>query len=140
MKKKTGGKKRKRGDVTRAKDRIQKLLTKIVRLRDEGCIFKDYDTGWKCGGYTAADHIISRMFSETYADLDNVVCVCTSHHIRWKPANPTLYTKYLNDYLGEGWITELEEKRKKSRTWTLDMWLEKEQKLKDELETLERQN
>lgn len=137
MKKKTGGRKTANGrktTVKATKNRIQKLLTEASKLRDDGCLFKRYPETGKCGGPLAADHIRSRQYSETYADLDNVVCLCTAHHIFFKKRHPMVWAKLVEDYLGTGWIDELRSMSLKSRTWTLDMWLKKEEELKEYVE------
>ena len=126
-------------DVSKCKQRIQKLLTAIVRAKDGGCIFRNYPQTGACSGYTAADHIISRQFSATYGDTRNVICLCTRHHIYWKPQNPTLYVEIVKDYLGAktwDWI-ERAQRDRKTYSFQLNDWLKIEIGLKKELADLE---
>ena len=98
--------KKSKNPASQAKDRIQKLLTAIVRIRD-GCIFRHYSESGACNGYIAADHIISRVYSACYADLRNVVGSCQRHHIFWKPQNPILYASLVERHIGKerwAWI------------------------------------
>ena len=118
--------------INKVKQRIQKLLTQAVRVRDKGCIFKDKGFG-ACNGFTAADHIITRQRTLLYADLRNCVCVCTYHHIWWKPSNPTLYTEIVRKKIGEEIYKELHELAKKTTQYTLRDWLAIELNLKREI-------
>jgi len=124
--------------VTKCKKRIQKLLTSISRLRDNGCVFRDFikESGYKCGGYTMAEHIVSRKFSNTYSDLDNIICLCYVHHIIFKPESPTVYTRIVKEYLGEGWVEEIEKKARKSCNFGLKDWQKEEERLKEVLAEL----
>ena len=90
-----------KSDSARTKARIQKLLTELVRLRDGGCIMRHYPATGQCSGFTAADHIISRQISATYADSRNVIALCQRHHIYWKPTNPTLYARFVEQHIGK---------------------------------------
>ena len=76
---------------------------------------RHYPETGQCSGYTAADHIITRGNAATYACLENVVCLCNRHHIYWKPQNPTLYVKFVKEYLGDKyeWIEKAETYRPK---------------------------
>lgn len=134
-----------KSEVSRTKQRIQKLLTKIVRVRDGGCAFRLYPETGACSGYTAADHIISRQYAATYADTRNVVCLCNRHHIYWKPQHPTEYTNILQEYLdGETWNWLVRARMATNRHHTtygpvhfvLHDWLMLELGLKQELEHL----
>ena len=123
--------------VSVIKRRIQKLLTQICRKRDGRCIFEG-KTDWNCGGkYTAADHIISRRYSVTYADPRNTVLICPAHHLLWKPANPTLYADIVKERIGKELYDELHRLRKEStqhpKTYTRTQWLEHEEELKRRL-------
>ena len=119
--KNTGLRKKGKSDLAQCKDRIQKLLTTIVRIRDGGCIFRNYPEAGECSGYTAADHIISRTRAISYGDLRNVVCVCQRHHIYWKPQNPLSYSRIIKTHLKEGynWIVRVEMDNK---TYPMKLW------------------
>jgi len=127
--KKTPIRKKGNSPISKAKDRIQKLLTAIVRIRDGGCIFRKYNVG-KCGGYTAADHIKSRIYSKTYGDLRNVICACSSHHIFWKRSHPTEYTEIVKKHIGIKTYNLIEKLSKIETQYTLKEWLKIEDKLK----------
>ena len=93
--------------TSKVKAKIQKLLTQLVRLRDGGCFLRKYPAAGACSGPTAADHLISRMYSATYADSRNVVCACQRHHIYYKPSNPFEYARFVEDFIGKktyGWM------------------------------------
>lgn len=128
-----------KSDVAKCKARIQKLLTAIVRAKG-GCIFRNYPVSGQCSGYVAADHIISRQHSLTYADSRNVIGACQRHHIYWKPQNPTLYAEIVEDYLGEkgwAWIKKCEKYIFQHSTHkVLYDWSKEEAALKQELEAL----
>ena len=111
-----------KSDISRCKDRIQKLLTQIVRVRDLGCIFSRYPETGKCSGFTAADHINSRVKSISYGDTRNVIEVCQRHHIYWKPQNPLEYTQIVKDYVGEKIWEWLGRIRKDNKTYSFGLW------------------
>ena len=123
--------------MSRCKDRILKLLTAIVRVRDKSCIFARYPETGQCSGFTAADHIISRVKSISYAETRNVIEVCTRHHIYWKPQNPLKYTEIVRLYIGENtwkWIERVS-RDNKSYSFGIYEWGKCEMALKKELET-----
>jgi hypothetical protein len=108
--------------VSKTKLRIQKLLTANVRVRDGGCIMRSYPETGRCSGYTAADHIISRVYSATYGDLRNVICLCQRHHIYWKPSNPVLYWEVVKRYIGDARARWIETAMKDRRTYSFTLW------------------
>lgn len=119
--------------VKSVKRNIQKLLLEYARKRDKQCIFYGKDVG-KCGGVTTADHIITRGRANTYADTDNVILACFYHHLQWKPTNPTLYAKIVEEVIGKKRYKEIHEKGRILRySMSLKEWLEEEEKLKEKL-------
>lgn len=128
---------RKKGPITKAKERIQKLLTQIVRKRDGGCALADFPEAGKCGGHTMADHIRSRKYASTYARSENAVCLCMVHHLYWKRQNPLEWVKLIEEFLGKGWIDEVRKyPMKMEKPFTLKQWLVEEQRLIKELELI----
>ena len=120
--KKTLLRKKGKSDISKIKDRIQKLLTAIVRLRDGGCILRNYPEAGACSGYTAADHLITRSRSVSYGDTRNVLCVCQRHHIYWKPINPLLYSSIIKRHLDEKTFNWLERTQLDGKTYSFTLW------------------
>jgi len=123
-------------ELSKCKDRIQKLLTMIVRKRDGECVFAPYPETGACSGPTAADHIISRARAATYGDLRNVICVCQRHHIYWKPQNPVMYVDIVKGIVDWEWI-EKAEKDRGGHNFTLWDWQKIEMNLIQELKKYE---
>lgn len=95
---------RKLSELGKVKKHIQEILLARVRARDGGCIFRTVagtDGIPPCQGPTTADHIEPRWKGSTFADPENVVCVCWLHHFRWKPQNAQKYTQFVRNYIGE---------------------------------------
>ena len=92
--------KRSKSPIAKVKAKIQTCLTERVRIRDGGCIFRNYPETGRCGGVTAADHIITRQIASTYGDLRNTVCSCWAHHKFFKEKNPTIYAKIVEKHIG----------------------------------------
>lgn len=124
-----------KSEISKCKDRIQKLLTLCVRARDKDCLLKGKYQ--RCAGYTAADHILSRTYHNTYGELDNVICLCNAHHIFWKPRNPTLYTEEIKSAIGEErWMRIHALAKKQTAPFSIKEWLDKEEILKKRLDEL----
>lgn len=96
-------------EVKKTKKRIQALLRKIVIQRDGGCILRRYldrmpPRYMTCNDVLQAEHLVTRSNSGSYGDLKNVVCLCSHHHIHFKPQHSQLYWEFIEDFLGEaGW-------------------------------------
>ncbi len=126
---KTKLRKKGKSPIAQCKARIQHLLTAIVRLRDGGCIFRFYDGTGKCGGITAADHIISRQIAATYGLTDNVVCACWCHHKFFKEKFPTFYTQIVKEVIGTKTYNKIHKLAENSQPKSLKEWLEVEKNL-----------
>lgn len=113
----------------KVKLKIQKELLRLCRQRDKECVLKDKGVG-RCGGVTSADHIITRQISRTFAEMDNIVCLCWYHHFQWKPSNPTIYTKLIREIIGEGKFNYIHQIAKEEAHYTITDWLEKLEELK----------
>ena len=120
--KRTPLRKKGKSDLSQTKDRIQKLLTQIVRVRDGGCILRNYPETGECSGYTAADHIITRTRNVSYGDTRNVVCLCQRHHIYWKPVNPLLYSSIIKRHLDYKTFNWLERVQLDNKTYRMGLW------------------
>ncbi len=115
--------------ISQCKERIQSLLTRIVRDRDLGCIFRLYPETGKCGGVTAADHIITRQIAATYGDPRNVICACWCHHKFFKEKNPTIYSEIVKKHIGTRKYNLIHKLPKDSCSKSLKEWLEVEERL-----------
>lgn len=125
--------------IALCKDRIQHLLTEGARARDGGCIMRLYPETGSCGGVTAADHIVSRQYHLTYGILENMVCLCTRHHIWWKPSNSTIYSEVVKRHIGqERWdkIHKLRDESPKTQSYSLFDWELIEKNLIEEIASL----
>ncbi len=83
-----------------SKKEIQSLLREICIKRDQGCVLRDYaDTG-RCSGPLQAEHLNSRSNTVSFADTRNIVCLCRTHHIFWKPQNSQRYWEIIEEVIG----------------------------------------
>lgn len=125
------------------KKRIQALLRALAIKRDGGCVLRDEYEAGLCGGWTKdeelilqAEHLNSRANSISYADMRNIVCLCQTHHIHWKPQHSRLYWELIHRVIGEErweWVKMVESDKKPYR-FTLYDWLKIETALKNELQ------
>lgn len=113
------------------KARIQKLLLEKARQRDKVCQLQG--VGVKCGGYTTADHIISRFHNATFADMDNIILLCWIHHLRWKPYNATLYADIVRKKIGKKRWDKIHRLAREVRPMSKDDWFSVEERLKRQL-------
>ena len=120
---------KKKSSKQKVKLRIQKLLLEICRIRDKRCVLEGMGVG-RCGGLTSADHILRRGISRTYAETDNVVCLCWYHHFQWKASNPTIYTELIRNIIGEARFQYIHQLAKEQKIYTEKDWLAEEEKLK----------
>lgn len=105
---------------TTVKDQIQAALRTKVILRDGGCLLRNHPQAGACGGYNnegdlilQAEHLNGRANSISFAELDNVICLCKFHHIFFKKQNPALYWVLVRERIGldrwlkvEAWIKD----------------------------------
>lgn len=96
-------------DTSKTKDRIQALCRQIALIRDGGCIFDgNASVGW-CNGFKndgglvyQYDHLNSRAFNVSFADVRLGVILCKGHH-GWKhfsDANKKLYDRLVREIIG----------------------------------------
>lgn len=141
------GRKGKKSELTKCKDRIQALLRAICIIRDGGCVLRNSPEAGICGGYAPksgylilqAEHLITRGRNATFGDLRNIVCLCQRHHGYFKEQNGRLYWELIQKIIGDArwyWIKEVEADR---RTYPMGLyeWQFVEIALKQELKELE---
>lgn len=104
----SGGKPRKKTSTASSlKKKIQAKLRSNVIERDGGCILRLYTETGLCGGYSAsglilqAEHLVGRANSASYADMDNIVCLCLNHHFYFKKRHGALYWQVVRKHIGE---------------------------------------
>lgn len=102
------------------KTRIQALIRLRVIERDGGCILRHYPDAGACGGYRGdgelilqGEHLNGRANSVSYGELDNIVCLCSHHHIFFKRQQPGRYWILVRKHIGE-------ERWHKVEAWILD--------------------
>lgn len=100
--------KRSKSPSSKAKERIQALLRLRAIERDGGCVLRNYPEAGKCGGYTKngdlilqAEHLNGRANSVSYADMDNIVCLCLNHHFFFKKRESALYWSLIEKIIGQ---------------------------------------
>lgn len=126
--------------VSKTKKRIQALLRERAIERDGGCILRhDPDAAGKCGGYTKVgelilqgEHLNSRAHGVSFAEMDNIVCLCRNHHIFFKKKEPFLYQILVRAHIGERRWEKVEAwmKDKTPHRMTAKEWVNVEDSLK----------
>ena len=103
----TGGKPRvKLLTVSQAKKKIQARLRELAISRDGGCILRLYPETGLCGGYSGsglilqAEHLCGRANSASYADMDNIICICLNHHFFYKKRHGAVYWDVVKRHIG----------------------------------------
>jgi hypothetical protein len=121
------------------KKRIQALLRQIVIISDGGCLLRNDGVGM-CSSVLQAEHLITRSRSATYADLRNIICLCTYHHGLYKPINGQNYWQLVEKHLRPKrweWLKRAEADKKAYRFYASD-WLMAENVLSEELNKLKK--
>lgn len=119
---------------------IQAILRQIVIKRDGGCILRNYPESGACGGYRndgelilQAEHLHTRSNGASYADSRLAVCLCSRHHIFWKPQYSDTYYEIVRKHIGPERTKLLDAVKNDHRPHKMDWKLEKmglEQELK----------
>ena len=121
------------------KNRIQKLLLQIMRIKHSQCVFATYQLkAGVCKGYTQAEHIIPRNNSSLYGDLRNIVLLCEYHNGFWKPQNALLYAELIQKVIGKeiyDWLVKMSYQRP-THTYGVKEWLDIEAELKEKIADL----
>lgn len=86
-------------EPAKIKRRIQALLRRGVIARDGGCVLAG--KAGACSGPLQAEHLVTRGNSASYGDMRNAVCLCSHHHIHWKPQHSQLYWSFIRQIIGE---------------------------------------
>jgi hypothetical protein len=94
--------------------KLKKSLLEIakayVRARDGKCMAAGAD-GRACWGYLQASHIFPEgIYHSMKFDPENMVGMCTQHHIYWWHKNPVEADRWLRSYLGQekyDWLYKL---------------------------------
>lgn len=106
---------RKRGKSESAllKRKIQAKVRELAIERDKTCVIGKYPSllpqNWiLCGSYTKdgklilqAEHLVSRANTAFYADMDNILLVCSRHHLFFKQQCGQIYWDIVRKHLGE---------------------------------------
>lgn len=101
--------------------------------RDNGCVLRFYPEAGDCGGYTKAgdlilqaEHLVTRANSASFAELDNVVCLCQRHHGYFKPQHSLLYWSLIERHIGperwrkvQAWLHDARPHRMTERDWVM---------------------
>lgn len=106
---------RKKSKTTEAqlKRKVFELAKRVARERDKTCRAEGVD-GRTCWGYLQASHIYNEgTYRSMRYDLDNMIGMCTWHHIYWWHKNPIDAGIWIKNYLGEAKYKALRE-----RSWT----------------------
>jgi hypothetical protein len=103
--------------------RLDKLVSDIVRERGQ-CAWCKKNEGLECC------HIFSRRYRSVRWDFDNLVCLCHSHHF-YSHSNPLLFAEFIKEYLGNLKYTQLKQKARSIKKYTLDELQELYDKLND---------
>jgi len=113
--------------VAQVKKRIQALLRERAIKRDGGCILRHYtDAAGRCGKKLVlqAEHLNGRSHANSFAEMDNIVCLCSAHHLFFKKREPFLYQILVRAHIGEkrwakieAWTQDRSEHRKTKKEW-----------------------
>lgn len=82
------------------KDDVQSWLRAVVIARDKGCVLRDYPEAGKCNTILQAEHLNSRTHMISFGDSRIAVCLCSRHHIFWKPTNSARYWEIIEEIIG----------------------------------------
>jgi hypothetical protein len=98
--KRRGLRKNGKSPVSKIKRQIQAKLRLNAIERDGGCVLMGKTT-MECNEVLQAEHLVSRANSASFADMENIVCLCSHHHIFWKPQNQARYWELIRRHIGE---------------------------------------
>lgn len=114
-------------DSSVLRERIQAKLREAVIKRDKVCLLSGYPETGKCNQVMQCEHLISRSESSSFADLRNVVLLCSRHHIFWKPQNSLRYWEIIEEMIGPerwDWIQKMRKEQSAHRSVKIDWKLE----------------
>lgn len=102
-----------KSSVSQLKRSIQGRLRECAIERDGGCVLRHYSRSMpqsytECGPFRSdgelilqAEHLVGRSNSASYADMDNIVCLCMRHHFYFKQQHGALYWELVRKHIGE---------------------------------------
>jgi hypothetical protein len=106
--------------VSKLKKKIQSHIRLLAIERDGGCILRNYPVSGPCGPYRTdgqlilqGEHLVGRANSVSYADMDNIVCLCMNHHFHYKKQHGAMYWKIVEGHIGA-------KRWKKVQAWEAD--------------------
>ena len=87
-------------DSSLLKEQIQAALRDVVIKRDGGCVLRNCPETGACNQVLQAEHMNSRTHMISFADSRLAVCLCSRHHIFWKPQNSARYWELIEELIG----------------------------------------
>ena len=121
------------------RDALDGLFSDCVRTRANWCEAADQPIGYGggCSGQLECAHIHGRRHQYLRHDPLNAVTLCTAHHM-WYTNNPTLFTRWLEEYeyVGKNSLEILVEKLRVRHKWLKGMKAEARAHYRDELKKL----
>lgn len=134
-------------ESTKIKNRIQALLRQIALIRDGGCVLENvvgHCNGLKGDGSLVLqyDHLNSRAFNVSFADIRLGVILCKGHHA-WKhfsDSNKKLYDRLVREIIGSErtQLWDLVEEDRKPYHMSLWEWTKVEISLIKDLQDLKK--
>jgi len=109
------------------KAKLDKVFSQVVRQVGE-CE--------RCGGHQSLQcaHINSRRFLHTRWNQLNAVCLCAGCHF-WAHQHPRAFGKWVDEYLGEGTMDEIDKLSYETTPLTLEEMQETYERLKLQIES-----
>lgn len=126
-------KKKKKESLSTITNRLDRLVSKIVRLRDGKCVICGSVQNPQCG------HFISRMFIATRFDLSNCHQQCSGCNMTHE-VDPVPYTLFIQREYGSEYPATLSALAHQTKVLKRAERLELEEELKEELRKLEALN
>src|SRR3990167_11059828 len=100
--------------------KVLELAKKIVRERDKFCRAKGQGrtkNGYElpCWGYLQASHIKPEgLYRHLACDLDNMIGMCTNHHLYWWHKDIQEAAQWCENYIGKEKWRDLQERGRKN--------------------------
>lgn len=130
---KANPKKKKAESLSTITNRLDKLVSKIVRLRDHACVTCDSQDSAQCG------HFVGRMFIATRWDLTNCHRQCAGCNMLHE-SDPVPYTLFIQETYGSEYPATLSALAHQTKVLKRAERLKLEIELKEELRKLEALN
>lgn len=127
---KANPKKKKAESLSTITNRLDKLVSKIVRMRDKACVVCGSTQNPQCG------HYVSRMFIATRWDLSNTHQQCAGCNMTHE-VDPVPYTLFIQETYGSEYPATLSALAHQTKVLKRAERLELEIELKEELRKLE---